>query len=205
MKKIVLALMFCFSLLITIQHVYGSPQGYVLKESEKSKITAAAYDVFLSQNSDFHVSIKDVYKSYKEYRKANKISNKAKILVEKKFFEDFKEDYYEYISLEQQKEIEAAYRAVIRAKKAADRVFENEIKALYKLGKVKRNHYKNKESGTDYKIEKAKKHFDAVCKAYDIAIAKVLAAENIYIAKAKIIGEGDNIFTRIKKLQEGNK
>lgn len=54
-------------------YVYDSPQGYALKESEKSESTKAAFDVFLSKCSDRNTNIKDVYKSHKEYRKAVKI------------------------------------------------------------------------------------------------------------------------------------
>jgi hypothetical protein len=74
----------------------------------KSKITDASRAVFLSKCNDRNRDIKEVYKAYKTYRKIVKISNKARIIVEKNFFEDFKEDYYKYMSREQQKDIEAA-------------------------------------------------------------------------------------------------
>lgn len=45
-------------------YVYDSPQGYALKESEKSESTKAAFDVFLSKCSDRNTNIKDVCKSH---------------------------------------------------------------------------------------------------------------------------------------------
>jgi hypothetical protein len=83
MKKLILALAFCFSLVIIATHVYGSPQGCVLKEFEKSKISDSCRDAFFDKNGNFSISIMDVRKAYKAYKKAVKISNKAKMVCVK--------------------------------------------------------------------------------------------------------------------------
>jgi tetratricopeptide (TPR) repeat protein len=186
-------------------YVYGSPQGYALKESEKTEITKTAFEVFLSKCEDRNADMKDVRKAYKAYKKALKISDKAYIVCEESFFNSFKEDYYEDISKEQQKEVEAGYRAFIRGIKVRNRTSEVVADALYKLANADRNYYKVKKADADYRIDKAKKRVDEISKTLDDIRADTNVVFDLYIAKAKAIGKGDNIFTRVEKHQEANK
>jgi peptide methionine sulfoxide reductase MsrA len=205
MKKKVLALTFCFSLLIIIQHVYGSPQGYAIKATEKGRISSLAFNTLISRCEDRNTDMEEINKAYKAYKETIKISNKADIVCEKKFFDFFKEDYYEYISKAQQKDVEAAYRAVIRAMKAEQKAFEGVADAAYKLAKTDRSYYKIKKTTADYRIEKAKKHFDKIREILDVVISERNAAKNLLFFKQDNIKKGDNIFTRLRKRQEENK
>jgi peptide methionine sulfoxide reductase MsrA len=200
----ILFVIFFFSLVITTC-IYGSPQGYAIKANEKGRITSLAFDALVSKCEDHNTDMKEIEKAYKEHKEAIKISNKADIICEEKFFNSFKEDYYEYMSREQQKDIEVAYRAVIRTMKAEQRAFGAVCDAMYKLAKVDRSYYQTKKSSANHRIEKAKKHFDKVRKILDIVIPEHNAAKDLLFSKEDTIKEGDNIFTRIRKRQEENK
>jgi hypothetical protein len=79
------------------------------------------------------------------------------------------------------------------------------INAAYKLAKANRSYYKIKKATADYRIEKAKKHLDKVDKGLENAISKNKATREIFFSKEDTIKEGDNIFTKMEKLQKKNK
>jgi hypothetical protein len=109
------------------------------------------------------------------------------------------------MSKEQQKDIETAYKAVVKAKKREQKAIEAVTDASYKWGKVTRSYCKNKTTNADYKIEKAKKHHDKVTRKLDVVISEHNAARDLLLSKEDTIREGDNFFTRVvKKRQEEN-
>jgi hypothetical protein len=122
MKNLVLTLMLCFSFAMPM-YVYSSPQGLSIKAMDKLKINSDAQSAFLSKCEDRSTNIKEVKNAYKAYRKALSTCTKANIICEKKWFNDFKEDFYEDMSKKQQKDLEAAYKAVIKGIKVQSKAF----------------------------------------------------------------------------------
>jgi len=194
--SIVLLFIFFFS------NVYGGYCRYSWEWLEKSAITSEARKTFISKCDDVNVLIEDLTNSYKAYKKAFKISEKAYLVLCKKEHDNFKEDYFKDISRAQQKDVESCYKALIKNYKADQRALEAEIDASYKLAKANKSYYKIKKATADYRIEKAKKHYDEVKKIRDNSFRDITVTQNILNSKKKVIAAGDNIFTRSRKLQE---
>lgn len=203
-KVYVLFFVFFFSLVSTM-YVYGSPYGYSAKADAKSKITSDAQYALISKCKDRSTDMKEIAKSYKVYKEALKISTKADMVSAKSWYDDFKEDFYEDMSLEQQKDMESAYVAFIKAKKVYNKTLNAISSAAYKLAKVDRSYYKVKKSVADYKIEKAKKHYDKMKESLNVAVAELNVASSLLLSKREVICAGDNIFTRAKNLWEESK
>ncbi|MDR2645352.1 MAG: hypothetical protein LBB44_05195 [Endomicrobium sp.] len=178
-----------------IPYVYGSSFGYDIKSAQKSKNAQTALDIFKSKCEDRSTNMKEIDEAYKALIKAVKISNKADVLSQKKFFDDFKEDFYGDISMsvEQQKDIEATQMALLKVMKARHKVYAKVIDALYKLAKTDRNYYKIKKSDV---IDKAQKRYENLKTDVSDADGKFFSSKQILNDKLQTIRNGDNIFTR---------
>lgn len=202
-KACSLFFVFFFSLVSTM-YIYGSYQGYAVKANAKLKIVSDAQDALISKCKDRNTDMKEIVKAHKAYKEALRISTKADIVYQEKCYNDFKEDFYEDMSLEQQKDMESAYVAFIKAKKVYNKTLNAISSAAYKLAKVDRSYYKVKKSVADYKIEKAKKHYDKMKESLNVAVAELNTASDLLFSKKEAIQAGDNnIFTRAKKTLGG--
>jgi hypothetical protein len=197
-----LTLSYVLLFIFFFSNVYGGYCRYSWEWLEKSAITSDARKMFTSKCNDVNVPIEDLTKSYKAYKKAFKISEKAYLVLCKKEHDNFKEDYFKDISRAQQKDIESSYKVLIKSYKADQKALEAETDASYKLAKANKSYYKIKKATADYRIEKAKKHYDEVRKIRDNSLRDITVTQNILNSKKKVIASGDNIFTRSRKAQE---
>jgi hypothetical protein len=78
--------------------VYGSSLAYFHKKVVKSGISWESHKLFISKCEDYSTDMKEISKAYKMCKEALKIATKAKMASEENWFNDFKEDYYEYMS-----------------------------------------------------------------------------------------------------------
>jgi hypothetical protein len=140
-----------------------------------------------SKVKESYITIKEIKKTYKKFREVDELYHKASILSDKKDFEDFKKDkYYKGLSKEQQKDINATYKAFIKDKrkwfKAEKILFYN----VYHFTKLTRSCY-NKKAEADRKIEKANERYKSLGKKHCVALKEYYNTYKVFCDKKGII------------------